>query len=178
MPSVIVSVKLKGEVKEYDLEVPADVPAQKLAELIMHNLDPKATTKGALTVRCLKPGAVQMLAPEVTLAEAGLWDGVFLEIGPTDTVLPATWADILLVWEPLDLDASPSKPIHRPADPGPKKAKPAPPPQQKVEKPPPPPPVQFDPIFSEEEKRRLGMSGDSGATDEAGDDGDHLPPAR
>lgn len=179
MPSVIVSVKLKGEVKEYDLEVPADVPAQKLAELITHNLDPKAATKGALTVSCLKPGKVRTLAPDETLAGAGLWDGVFLEISPTGTILPSTWADMLVEWVPLELEPSTSRPLPRPVEPVRKKAKPTPPqlPPQKDSKPPPLPTEAFDPFMSEEEMRQYGLRGDGKATDKAGEDSDHLSQA-
>jgi hypothetical protein len=104
MLSVIVSVRLEGDIKEYDLEVPVDVPSQKLAELIIHNIDPHASTKGALAVRCLKPGSARLLSPDVSLARAGLWDGVLLEISPESAISGPTWAGILLGWDPLRTD--------------------------------------------------------------------------
>jgi len=104
MQSVIVSVKLQGDGKEYDLEVPADVPSRKLAELIVHNIDPQASTRGALAIRCLKPGAANLLPPDISLAGSGLWDGVLLEIIPEDAISSPTWAGILLGWDPLGTD--------------------------------------------------------------------------
>lgn len=104
MQNVIVSVKLQGDVKEYDLEVPVDVPSQKLAELITHNIDPNASTKGALTVRCLKPGPARLLLPDVSLAGSGLWDGILLEISPESAISDPTWEGILLGWDPLRTD--------------------------------------------------------------------------
>lgn len=101
MQSVIVSVKLQGQDREYDLEVPADVPSRKLAELIIHNLDPNASAEGALMIRCLKPGAVTMLPADISLAGSGLWDGVLLEIIPEGVISGPTWAGILLGWDPL-----------------------------------------------------------------------------
>lgn len=180
MPNVIVSVKLKGQIKEYDLEVPADVPAQKLAELITHNLDPNAATKGALMMRCIKPGAARVLAPGETLAQAGLWDGVFLEIGPTNAILPETWADILLVWEPLELDSPPPKPGPKPVVPDLAKPKPPPPtpPSEQREQASSPPLVEFESLLSDEELRRLGLAGNSGPTGKAEDESDRPSPAR
>lgn len=180
MKSVIISVKLKGKDQEYDLEVPANVPAEKLAELITHNLDPYASTRGALTVRSLKPGSVRMLPPTMTLAEAGLWDGVFLEIGPADSIADSTWADILMGWVPLDLDTPADRKPPRPVPPKTTLAKPTP--DRRHISPPlpePGPAVSWmggnTPILSAEEMAALGLTADSGATNAAAD-GDHETP--
>jgi len=135
MQSVIVSVKLQGDGKEYDLEVPADVPSRKLAELIVHNIDPNSSTRGALAIRCLKPGTANLLSPDVSLAGSGLWDGVLLEIIPESVISGPTWAGILLGWDPLGTDVparkTPSIPRNSQAG-GP---------EQPPANPPPPPPI-------------------------------------
>ena len=114
MQSVIVSVKLQGDGKEYDLEVPANVSSRKLAELILHNIDPNSSTRGTLVIRCLKPGPANLLPPDVSLAGLGLWDGVLLEIIPEGVISGPTWAGILLGWDPLGTDVPARKPTHTP----------------------------------------------------------------
>lgn len=131
MQSVIVSVKLQGEDQEYDLEVPAQVPSRKLAELIIHNLDPDNAFKDATTVRCLKPGPVRPLPPDMSLAAAGLWDGVYLEIGPEGAVTDPSWVGILLGWAPLEPEKIAVRPVNTPqvtvTPPSSPASKPAPP---------------------------------------------------
>jgi hypothetical protein len=103
MQNIIVTVKLSGNKQEYDLEVPAGVPAQQLAELITHNISSGTATKHAFTIHCLRPVAFKRtLRFDESLAEAGLWDGVYLEIEPVGAATAAMWQDVLLGWVPLE----------------------------------------------------------------------------
>lgn len=184
MSNVIVSVKLREQPREYDLEVPSDVPAQKLAELIIHNLDPTGAIRDTLSVQFLRPGITRTLTADETLADAGLWDGAFLEIGPagsTSAAVSRSWMDIVVQWEPLGLGVSdgllhsgggwPAPPPAPSPSPSPS---PAPPPhpsgdQSQVK------PMGFEALFTDEELRRMGLKGGSDGTDAAGDDDRFLP---
>lgn len=103
MQSVIVTVKLSGIEREYDLEVPVDVPAQELAELITHNINPSSDTTQTFRMHCIRPQSNRKrLRDDESLSEAGLWDGVYLEIEPVDAVASENWQDIVIGWVSLD----------------------------------------------------------------------------
>jgi hypothetical protein len=105
MHRAIVTVKLSGSDQEYDLEVPADIPSQQLAELITHNLGLGTEATQSFIVCCLKPEMVQReLRSQESLAAAGLWDGVYLEIKPAGASTWERWKEIVERWEPLRLD--------------------------------------------------------------------------
>jgi uncharacterized ubiquitin-like protein YukD len=111
MQSAIVTVKWQGVDQAYDLEVPTGVPSRQLTELIAHNLNLSLPRQGSLAVNCIKPAAQRRtLGADESLAEAGLWDGVYLEIG-RGSVSDAAWGPIMqklvVSWVPLEGDASP-----------------------------------------------------------------------
>lgn len=88
MQSAIITVKWPVRDLEFDLEVPTNLASQRLIELIAHNLNLSVDTKEALVARCVKPAHLrQSLRSDQSLAEAGLWDGIYLEVGP-DNSLP------------------------------------------------------------------------------------------
>lgn len=128
MQSVIVSVKLKGQAVEYDLEVPAEVPSRKLAELITRNINPQAAVLANLTLRCLGPGPGRLLPLDMSLAQAGLWDGAQLEIGSQNDADNLSWHELIFGWVPIYEESQPGPPMI-PAPPAPRPVTPpAPPP--------------------------------------------------
>jgi len=183
MSNVIVSVKLREQPREYDLEVPSDVPAQKLAELIIHNLDPTGAIRDTLSVQFLRPGITRTLTADETLADAGLWDGAFLEIGPagsTSAAVSRSWMDIVVQWEPLGLGVPDGQSrsgggwVAYPPAPDPSPS-PMPPPPLPTPGPTQVDPSGFEPLFTDEELRRLGLKGGPDGTDAAGDNDRFLP---
>jgi len=99
MERVIVTVKRKDEAHVRDLEVPADVEASRLTELITQALNWESDTAGQpveYEILAEPPGRV--LAPHESLAEAGAWDGswlVFCRVGdttPSDSVYQSSVA--------------------------------------------------------------------------------------
>ena len=107
MQSVIVSVKLKGQAVEYDLEVPAEVPSRKLAELITRNINPQAAVLANLTLRCRGPGPGRLLPLDMSLAQAGLWDGAQLEIGSQNDADNLSWHELIFGWVPIYEESQP-----------------------------------------------------------------------
>ena len=118
MQSVIVSVKLKGQAVEYDLEVPAEVPSRKLAELITRNINPQAAVLANLTLRCRGPGPGRLLPLDMSLAQAGLWDGAQLEIGSQNDADNLSWHELIFGWVPI-YEESQASPRMIPAPPAP-----------------------------------------------------------
>jgi hypothetical protein len=90
MERVIVTVKRKDEAHVRDLEVPADVEASRLAELVAQALHWESDTAGQpveYEIMAEPPGRV--LAPHESLAEVGAWDGswlVFRRVGDTTSI--------------------------------------------------------------------------------------------
>jgi uncharacterized ubiquitin-like protein YukD len=122
MQSAIVSVKWYRHDRSYDLEVPATVPSQKLAELIAHNLRLDRPAKGSLAIRCIRPKQQQRLLHDTeSLADVGLWDGVHLEIGPANQLQASNWDRVLdtlqLTWEPIEEQGAPPAPPLSPDEP-------------------------------------------------------------
>jgi hypothetical protein len=85
MTRVIVTVRRSDEPggSERDLELPADLPAGQLAELIARALnwlpDPSGRV-GSFEIEARPPG--RRLHPFETLAGAGAWDGAWLVLLP------------------------------------------------------------------------------------------------
>jgi hypothetical protein len=74
MDRIIVTVKAPFQAYALDLEVPTNVPAGALADLLARSLGgPEA---GAYALAAAPPG--RLLQPEETLAEAGVWSGAWL----------------------------------------------------------------------------------------------------
>jgi hypothetical protein len=90
MERVIVTVKRKDEARVRDLEVPADVEASRLADLITQALHWESDAAGQpveYEIVAEPPGRV--LAPHESLAEVDAWDGswlVFRRVGDTTSV--------------------------------------------------------------------------------------------
>jgi len=80
MSSVIVTVKRDWQVR--DLEVPANLPIHRLSELIVKalHLDPGVLLTDLIVAD--PPG--RPLDPGETLADAGVWDGAWLEFKVRD----------------------------------------------------------------------------------------------
>ncbi len=85
MERVIVTVKREGEARVRDLEVPAQVEAQRLVDLIAAALrwqtDP-AGQRLAYQIEAQPLG--RRLAPTETLEDAGVWDGSWLVLHPVE----------------------------------------------------------------------------------------------
>lgn len=80
MQGVIVSVSRPGG-EQFDLELPADLPATQLIPLIITGLGwqaPGDSRPEACTLVAQPPG--RALRPDETLAEAGAWDGAALTV--------------------------------------------------------------------------------------------------
>ena len=81
MQRVIVTLNCQTKGEALDLEVPSDVESKQLADMIAHALRWKEHSEGQQAeyeIKAEPPGRV--LAPEETLAEAGVWDGAHLSI--------------------------------------------------------------------------------------------------
>jgi len=79
MQRVIVTVKRQGEARVRDLEVPAEVEAERLSKMIAQALrwdSDVAEQPIEYEIMAEPPGRV--LRPDESLAEAGAWDGAWL----------------------------------------------------------------------------------------------------
>lgn len=85
MERVIVTVRLAHEARGRDLEVPAEIEAAHLAELIAEALQWRKDPAGRpvrYEIRAEPPG--RALRPGESLADAGAWDGSWLVLQPVD----------------------------------------------------------------------------------------------
>lgn len=99
MQRAIVTVKLEGSDQEFDLEVPAELPSQELANLITFNLRPDRAQQQEFAIRCLKPEPLRRtLRSDESLAAAGLWDGAYLMIEPLNREALRFWPAIVREW--------------------------------------------------------------------------------
>lgn len=77
MEKVIVTVVREGQAVGLDLELPAEVEAHTLAQLIAAWFDPAAPgVDRPWRLEAHPPG--RLLRPDETLANAGAWDGSWL----------------------------------------------------------------------------------------------------
>lgn len=89
MQRVIVTVKRQNEARVRDLEVPAEVEAERLSEMIAQALRWESDPAGQpveYEIMAEPPGRV--LAPYESLAEAGAWDGAWLVLQPAGSFTP------------------------------------------------------------------------------------------
>lgn len=87
---VVVEVRLQGEARGQDMEVPPDVPAAQLAGAIAAALDwPRAAGDREIeyAIEATPPGRV--LGPDETLAQAQAWDGSLLVFAQREAPAPA-----------------------------------------------------------------------------------------
>lgn len=83
MQRVIVTVKRQGEARVRDLEVPAEVEAGRLAEMIARALHWDSDQAGQpiqYEIMAEPPG--RTLHTQESLADAGVWDGAWLVFQP------------------------------------------------------------------------------------------------
>jgi hypothetical protein len=91
MERVIVTVKRAGEARVRDLEVPAEVKATQLTDLIAGALQWQSDAAGqALRYEIKAEPLGRLLQPQESLADAGVWDGSWLVFQP---VGGAVWQD-------------------------------------------------------------------------------------
>jgi len=93
MERVIVTVKRAGEARVRDLEVPAEVKASQLGELIAAALQWQSDAAGQTMRYEIKAEPLgRLLQPHESLVDAGVWDGswlVFQPVGSTPWQPPA-----------------------------------------------------------------------------------------
>lgn len=82
MERIIVTVGREGETQTIDLELPADLPLEALAQEIALGLG----WSGSLQVYAEPPGRV--LQPHESLAQADVWDGAWLTFQPAGSAPP------------------------------------------------------------------------------------------
>src|SRR5689334_11679166 len=80
---VVVTVKRKDEARVRDLEVPVNLTAERLAEMIARALRWETDMAGQRITYLIEAHPLgRMLQPDETLAGAGVWDGSWLVLHP------------------------------------------------------------------------------------------------
>lgn len=121
MHRVIVTVKRQGETRVRDLEVPAEVEIQRLAQLIASALHWETNLAGKpldYKIEAHPPG--RFLQPAESLASAGVWDGSWLvfhsdanaritdpsksQAAPTPVDAPSAGGSPFVKWRPLGVN--------------------------------------------------------------------------
>jgi len=119
MQRVIVTVKRQREARVRDLEVPAEVKAGRLAEMIARAMRWESDPAGQpirYEIMAEPPGRI--LNPQESLAEAGAWDGAWLVFQPCGErtsapppspppgpiAPPVSTGGPVSGWRPLDID--------------------------------------------------------------------------
>lgn len=124
MLRVLVQVRREGEEDTHQLEVPAEVPAEQLADMIAQAFGWERTQSGQPTSYWIVRGTSnQILRGQETLAELGIWDGSVLifrpKTRPPDKVLhpaafvSATQGKYLLSYPRMRVGRSPSTEVER-----------------------------------------------------------------
>ena len=86
---VVVTVKRKDEARVRDLEVPVNIDASRLAEMIARALRWESDMAGQRIMYVIEAHPLgRILQPDETLASAGVWDGSWLVLHPIQP--PAT----------------------------------------------------------------------------------------
>lgn len=119
MERIIVTAKWHDSNIEKDLDVPSNLPAKQLVELLAKALNPSENDNSAQTgYRILTDPPGHILDFDKTLAQVGAWDGAILVVQPADnaTVVhqnkktadksgpDVTWSGPLLGFTPLGID--------------------------------------------------------------------------
>src|SRR5689334_22499641 len=80
---VVVTVKRKDEARVRDLEVPVNIDASRLAEMIARALRWESDMAGQRIMYVIEAHPLgRILQPDETLASAGVWDGSWLVLHP------------------------------------------------------------------------------------------------
>ncbi len=83
MLRIIIRVRREGEAQVFDAEVPAEVPAEQLSDMLARAFNWERTKTGQLTGYTLvKGGTDQVLRSQETLADVGLWEGAEILLRP------------------------------------------------------------------------------------------------
>lgn len=77
--AAIITVTVRPTGLSYDLELPTELPAAELARLLAELLLPEGSQPGG-PPRLEAHALGRLLAPDESLAEAGLWDGAWLSL--------------------------------------------------------------------------------------------------
>jgi WXG100 protein secretion system (Wss), protein YukD len=103
MQRVIVTVQRNDEARGRDLEAPAELPAVRLAELIVQALRwPVNSPHGPITYQIEAHPPGRALRGDETLADVGAWDGARLVLAPEATPAGYRWRRL---GGPLEADA-------------------------------------------------------------------------
>jgi hypothetical protein len=89
MQRVIVTVKRRGEARVRDLEVPAEVGAERLSKIVAEALRWESDPAGQpveYAIMAEPPG--RLLTSQESLAQAGAWDGAWLVFQPLGEEVP------------------------------------------------------------------------------------------
>jgi len=87
MLRVIIRVRREGEGEVFDLEAPAEVPAEQLSDMLARARGWERTKTGQLTGYTLVKGAAgQILRGQETLADVGVWEGAEVILRPKSGV--------------------------------------------------------------------------------------------
>lgn len=75
----IVTVMRRGDQRAWDVEVPTDIPARKLVQMIVQAMGWETAPSGQpVSYRAIVKPAERALLPHESLADAGVWDGAWL----------------------------------------------------------------------------------------------------
>jgi hypothetical protein len=80
---VLISVRREGETQGHNLEVPAEVPAEQLSDMLARALGWERTRSGQPAgYAIVKESSGQIVRGHETLADVGVWDGAGLVLRP------------------------------------------------------------------------------------------------
>jgi len=83
MLRTIIRVRREGEAQAFDVEAPAEVPAEQLSDMLARALGWERTTAGQLTGYTLVQGSSgQILRGQESLADVGVWEGAEVILRP------------------------------------------------------------------------------------------------
>jgi hypothetical protein len=92
MQRVIVTIQRHDEARGYDLEAPAELPAARLAQLIVQALRwPVDSPSGPITYRIEAHPPGRALRADETLADVDAWDGARLVLAPETAPAGYRW---------------------------------------------------------------------------------------
>jgi len=82
-PRAIVTVMRRGDLRAWDVEVPTDIPAHRLVQMIVQAMGWEKTPAGTpVSYRLRLQPTERELQPRESLAAAAVWDGAWLVLDP------------------------------------------------------------------------------------------------